>query len=302
MAFTGIRGWRLATGVGVGLAGTVAAWAAFVNSISPAPLSDLVLTAIILGFFLVLFAFGVLPYGRVAGIACIGLLGGTAFGERVVTLKAGLLIPGSMGYSLNWVVVLFFTAAGGASIIFDRCQRGGLVFGCASIGTFLSFLGVDLLINKQAGMSRGLRFLFDRNSSHFLDIVGGGYTPPTMTQILIGASLGATPILALGQHYFFKHPFSRKPLDEDEDLFSDDGNATNEGRIPNPGRSFEANNDDVINVNQKGERPVSTRMTMGSTFGFANTNKRHSGVGVDMRLSISHRFTNSGLWDPFRRK
>jgi len=105
------------------------------------------------------------------------------------------------------------------------------------------------------------------------------------------------PILALGQHYFFKHPFSRKPLDEDEDLFSDDENATNEGRGPNPGRSFEASNDRVINVNQKGERPVS-----GSTFGFSNTNKRDSGVGVDMRLSISHRFTNSGLWDPFRRK
>jgi len=150
MAFAGIRGWRLTTGVGVGLAGTVAgqfclavpmndiqivliefwlfaAWAAFVNSISPAPLSDLILTAIILGFFLALFAFGVLPYGRVVGIACIGLVGGTAFGVRVVILKAGLLIPGSMGYSLNWVVVLFFAAAGGASIIFDRCQRGGLV-------------------------------------------------------------------------------------------------------------------------------------------------------------------------------
>jgi len=242
----------------------------------------------------------VFPYGRVVGIACIGLLGGAAFGVRVVILKAGLLIPGSVGYSLNWVVVLSFTVAGGASIIFDRCQRGGLVFGCASIGTFLSFLGVDLLINKQAGMSRGLRFLFDRNSSHFLDIVGGGYTPPTMAQILIGASLGATPLLALGQHYFFKQPFSRKPLDEDADIFFDDEYPANEGQTPNPGRPFEESNDNVINMNQKERQPAST--TVGSSFGFANTNKPHSGVGVNMQLSISHRITNSGLWDSLRRK
>ncbi|KIM40418.1 hypothetical protein M413DRAFT_179231 [Hebeloma cylindrosporum] len=215
MAFAGIRGWRLTTGVGVGLAGTVASWAAFINSISAAPLSDLILTLIILGFFALLFAFGAIPYGRVTGIACIGLVGGTAFGVRVVILKAGLLISGSQGYTLDWVLVGFFGVAGGVSIIWERSQRGGLVrtanilfkllslksassifsfqvFGCASIGTFLSFLGVDLLIHQQAGMSRGLRFLFDRNSSHFLDIVGGGYTPATLTQVLIGVSLFLT--------------------------------------------------------------------------------------------------------------
>lgn len=27
-------------------------------------------------------------------------------------------------------------------------------------------LGIDLVVNKQAGMSFGLRYLFDRNSSH----------------------------------------------------------------------------------------------------------------------------------------
>ena len=38
--------------------------------------------------------------------------------------------------------------------------------GCASVGTFMTGLGIDLLINKQAGLSFGLRFLFDRNDSH----------------------------------------------------------------------------------------------------------------------------------------
>ncbi len=39
---------------------------------------------------------------------------------------------------------------------------------CAAVGSFLVALGIDLILNKQSGMSNGLRFLFDRNSSHFL--------------------------------------------------------------------------------------------------------------------------------------
>ncbi len=39
---------------------------------------------------------------------------------------------------------------------------------CAAIGTFLIGLGVDLLLEKQSGWSFALRFLFDRNNSHFL--------------------------------------------------------------------------------------------------------------------------------------
>jgi len=106
---------------------SLTAWAAFINSISAAPLSDLILTFIILGFFSLLFAFGVFPYGRVTGITCIGLVGGTAFGVRVVILKAGLLISGSTGYAVNWVLVGFCGLAGGVSIIWERSQRGGLV-------------------------------------------------------------------------------------------------------------------------------------------------------------------------------
>ena len=106
---------------------SLTAWAAFINSISAAPLSDLILTLIILAFFTLLFAFGVFPYGRVAGITCIGLVGGTAFGVRVVILRAGLLIPASTGYAVNWVLVGFCGVVGGVSIIWERSQRAGLV-------------------------------------------------------------------------------------------------------------------------------------------------------------------------------
>ena len=38
----------------------------------------------------------------------------------------------------------------------------------AACGTFLVGLGIDLLLEKQSGISFGLRFLLDRNNSHFL--------------------------------------------------------------------------------------------------------------------------------------
>lgn len=36
----------------------------------------------------------------------------------------------------------------------------------SSTGTFFIGLGVDLSLNQQKGMSRGLRLLFDQNTSH----------------------------------------------------------------------------------------------------------------------------------------
>ena len=86
---------------------------------------------------------------------------------------------------------------------------------CAAVGTFLIGLGVDLIAEKQDGMSFALRFFFDRNNSHFLvrltsahlrgnlradahhdflrvqAIVHKGYNPSLTTQIVLGASIGA---------------------------------------------------------------------------------------------------------------
>lgn len=44
--------------------------------------------------------------------------------------------------------------------------RGGQLLSSASVGTFLIGLGIDLIINDLDGWSRGLRFLFDRNTAH----------------------------------------------------------------------------------------------------------------------------------------
>ncbi|KAJ7982796.1 hypothetical protein DFH06DRAFT_977811 [Mycena polygramma] len=216
MAGAGIRGWRLTTGVGIGVAAAVCAWAAVINTVSGSGVGDLFLTAIVVVFFFCGFALGVFEIGRLGGITMIGLTGGIAFGVRIVLLRAGLLISSTEFYAINWVIVAVCAVAGGLSLIWF--QRYGLLFGCASIGTFLTALGVDLIMAKQDGMSAGLRFLFDRNGSHIVFLLDNEYAAPLPTRILLMVSLGLTPILAYAQHRFFPAPFTRRPVESDDEL------------------------------------------------------------------------------------
>lgn len=160
-------------------------WAAFNNTVDADGLSDIVLTVISIGGFVVGFVGGVLDFGRWPGILLIGVLGGLSIGVRLVLLRPGLLIDST--YIVNWLVLAAFMALGLAGVLLR--QRVGLVSvlprlppdagltpvanplqlsGCAAIGSFLVALGADLIIQRQRGMSFALRFLFDRNNSHFL--------------------------------------------------------------------------------------------------------------------------------------
>jgi len=219
MSFAGIRGWRLTTGVGIGVAAAVCSWAAVINTVSGSGVADLFLTAIIIVFFFFGFAFGVFEVGRLGGITTIGLTGGIAFGLRIVLLRADLLVSSTQLYALNWVIVGICGGAGGLSLIWF--QRYGLLFGCASIGTFLTALGLDLIMTKQDGMSAGLRFLFDRNGSHMAFLLTHEYTAPIRTRVLLFASLGLIPLLAVAQHRFFPQPFTRRPEESDAELAID---------------------------------------------------------------------------------
>ncbi|KAJ6593295.1 hypothetical protein B0H19DRAFT_919594 [Mycena capillaripes] len=219
MACAGIRGWRLTTGVGLGVASAVCSWAAVVNTVSGSGVADLFLTAIIVVFFAFGFVLGLFEIGRLGGITTIGIGGGVAFGIRIVLLRAGLLVSSTQLYAINWVIVGVCAAAGGLSLIWF--QRYALLFGCASIGTFLIALGVDLIMSKQDGMSAGLRFLLDRNGSHIVFLLTHQYTAPIRTRILLIASLALTPILAVVQHRVFPAPFTRRPVESDEALAID---------------------------------------------------------------------------------
>ncbi|KAJ7072826.1 hypothetical protein C8F01DRAFT_1243852 [Mycena amicta] len=216
MAIAGIRGWRLTTGIAIGISSTVLTFAAIINSVDQTGLADIFLTAILLVIFFVGFAIGVFEFARLGGITAVGLAGGIAFGIRIVLLREGLLVSSSQLYPLNWAIVGVFGALGGLSLVWF--QRYGLLFGCSSIGTFLTALGVDLFLEKQTGLSLGLRFLFDRNDSHAAFFVTHPYTAPLRTRIVIIASLALIPILAVIQHRLFKDPFTRRPMESDDAL------------------------------------------------------------------------------------
>ncbi|KAK0493036.1 hypothetical protein EDD18DRAFT_428691 [Armillaria luteobubalina] len=205
LSFAGIRGWRLTTGAGIGLSAGVLSWAAMINSINNDGVSDIVLTSITLGFIFLGCCLGAFEFARIGGIILIVLNGGLAFGIRIVLLKEGLV--GGSSLHTNWAIVIVFPILAGLSMIWK--QRPPLLFGCASVGLFLTALAIDLIINKQDGMSRGLRYLFDRNTAHLADIMSNGYHPKVSTRVIVIASLVLTPILATAQHYVFRKPFNR---------------------------------------------------------------------------------------------
>ncbi|THH18687.1 hypothetical protein EW146_g2350 [Bondarzewia mesenterica] len=224
LALAGIRGWRLTTGAAIGLASGVcgtfshspplpiadgfvhwAAWAAFINTVSAPGISDFLLTLIIFAFTFLGLILGVLPFMRVCGIAVLGLVGGIAFGVRILILKAGLLVASV--FFVNWLLASLFGILGGVLVLVR--QRAGILICSASAGTFLVGLGIDLIVNEQDGLSRGLRFLFDRNTSHLADLLVNGYHPLLSAQIDIALSLIAIPLLAWTQHRIFRDPFTR---------------------------------------------------------------------------------------------
>jgi hypothetical protein len=86
---------------------------------------------------------------------------------------------------------------------------------------------VDLIINKQSGMSIGLRLLLDQNDSHVKELQKAGYKPALSTIILAGIGIAAMyvpspplpppfwlkfprrPIISYAQYRIWKEPFSR---------------------------------------------------------------------------------------------
>ena len=99
-----------------------AVWAAFINTVSATGISDLVLTLISLGAFVLGLVLGALNFGRWAGMLLVGFLGGLSVGVRVVLLRPGLLVP---NYVVNWLVLVPFMLVG-IFVVLVR-QRVGIV-------------------------------------------------------------------------------------------------------------------------------------------------------------------------------
>lgn len=154
------------------------AWAGLIDTTSAPGISDTLLTIIVCGLMGGGFVLGLFSFMRIGGIVSLSLLGGIAFGLRVVLLKENLLIP---LFALNWVLVAVMAVPSLALVIWrprigSVCHAHPVIdltmlihaqlFGVASTGTFLIALAVDLLLHTTTSLSVGLRILFDGNSSH----------------------------------------------------------------------------------------------------------------------------------------
>ncbi|KAG1739102.1 uncharacterized protein EDB91DRAFT_1135839 [Suillus paluster] len=205
LVLAGFRGWRLTTGTAIGLSVAVASWSVFVNTLDNVGISDITLTVLVLALFC-----------RMAGVLQLGIQGGFAIGIRIVLLRSLLLVPDPTAFFVNWLLVGFCGLTTAVLVIWK--QRAGLLLGSASVGTFFCALGTDLAINQQSGMSRGLRYLIDRNRYHVLDTVTNGYFPPTTTLVIIALSIALTPAFAYAQHKMFRGPFCQVHDDDLESL------------------------------------------------------------------------------------
>ncbi|KAH7311159.1 hypothetical protein B0J17DRAFT_585894 [Rhizoctonia solani] len=193
----GVKLWRITTALGGGLVLAFAMWTAMINTISESGLapsqsmSDMLILLITGAAFLVGMIGGALRLFVLPAMAAICALGGSSIAVRGVILRPGLLVPPGQNQQLafvNIVIVAVGALVGGLSVIFK--QRESMIFSTSCVGSFLIALAVDLLVNGQDGMSRGLRFLFDMNDNHLADLVGGGYNPPVSSQITVAGSLG----------------------------------------------------------------------------------------------------------------
>ncbi|KAL6305153.1 hypothetical protein BKA93DRAFT_817104 [Sparassis latifolia] len=187
LAFVGLRLLRFTSGTGLGVLLTVCIWVAFINTETASALPDLVITLPPVGGFLVAFSFGMHEFGRVAGIGFLSILGGFAFGVRICLFRDGLLAP---EHYADWLIITGFGIIG--LLIFVWKRRASVALSSSSVGTFLTALAIDLVVEKQSGMSWGLRFLFDRNHAHFEYLTYVGWRPTTVTIILLAVSLGLT--------------------------------------------------------------------------------------------------------------
>ena len=98
------------------------AWVAIVNVVNAAGLSDLILTLISLGFFVIGSLGGLFKICRLAGLTALSIIGGMSVGVRLVLMREGLLLRST---ALNWVVIAVCAVAG--FVVTLLRQRIGIV-------------------------------------------------------------------------------------------------------------------------------------------------------------------------------
>ncbi|KAG9118367.1 hypothetical protein FRC07_007144 [Ceratobasidium sp. 392] len=218
MGIAGVRLWRVTTALGGGLLFAFAMWTALINTLTEAGLastqfmSDMLILLITGAAFLLGTLGGAFRIAIFPAMGATCAIGGVSITSRIIILRPGLLIPSGLDTQLafaNLVIVIVGMLCGGLSVVF--AQRSSMIFATASAGSFLIALTIDLFVNGQNGMSRGLRSLFDKNNNHlatFLSqLVVTEIVPHTPKSFTSYTTSRICPIFYLFQHYTFPGPF-----------------------------------------------------------------------------------------------
>ncbi|KAI5480070.1 hypothetical protein MNV49_002035 [Pseudohyphozyma bogoriensis] len=197
----GKRGWRFTCGVGLGLALELITWVAIVNSldsngfVSSSPASnDILIWAIVSIAGLVGLALG--SFLWMLGMAAMSAVGGVAFSFTIVMMANNDLPPVPRHYHAICLAVAPLLQ-----------KTAGMAVVTSLAGSFLFFLGIDLLVNQTGGMSLGLRHLLDHNPNHAAALEH--YVPPVSTRVFLALSWVFATVASVFQTLLYRQPFVR---------------------------------------------------------------------------------------------
>ncbi|GAA6035156.1 hypothetical protein JCM8097_006393 [Rhodosporidiobolus ruineniae] len=243
----GHRGWRATTALGTGLLLEFVVWVIVANTLPAGGFSSasrddtgiIVWALVSAGGIVGLFVGAV--WWRV-GVFATGACGGLALGLGIDMMGDNALPPVA-----RWVILGVLSGAG-LLLLPLLTSSVGMIISTSLTGSFLLFLGIDLLVNKVDGMSLGLRYILDSNHAHAHEL--RSYYPPVTTRVFLAVSWSIALIAMVFQWYFYmyrqRRPFIRQvfqikstgsppaPFEPDPDFASD-------YRLPNlpPGLSDE---------------------------------------------------------------
>ncbi|ORY85326.1 hypothetical protein BCR35DRAFT_313392 [Leucosporidium creatinivorum] len=195
--------WRVTTALGAGLLLELLVWITIFNTTSDDGLTsstrtnDLILWAIVTAGAIVGLVIGGFFWRAGMGAMCI--CGGMSFGFSIA-----MMAENDLPVVARWIIIGVLSLAGLLAFPFTQ-NHVGMAIATSLTGSFLLFLGIDLLANQVSGMSLGLRYMLDGNHYHSDEL--SSYDPPVVTRVLLAVSWCVAIIASAFQTLLYRQPF-----------------------------------------------------------------------------------------------
>ncbi|BGP12855.1 hypothetical protein JCM10213_005228 [Rhodosporidiobolus nylandii] len=211
LLLAGHRLWRATTALGLGLLLELLVWVVIANTLPADGFSATSESKTSIIVWTLVSAAGVVGLAVGAWAWRVGVFAMGACTGVSLALSVAMMGENGLPEVARWVVLGVLTALG-LVVLPLFANEGGMVVATSLTGSFLLFLGIDLLNNEVDGMSRGLRYILDGNSAHAS--VLSSYHPPVSTRVFIAASWAVAILAMIFQSHVYIHrqrqPFIRQ--------------------------------------------------------------------------------------------